>query len=162
MAANGNQRVKMYAPSTWSSGSSYSHLDYNTFNGTSNQLMVFAVSAGESVHDPGAVTKGLLEDLGWTAGTTSNIYVDPFDSCGGKTPCYSMIQAAINAASSGSVIKIMAGTYPENLDLNSSNNYTLQGGWNSTYTSRTSTSSVSSMTFGSNSGTVTVEYIDVQ
>lgn len=65
MVANGNQRVKMYAPSTWRSGSSYSHLDYATFNNTSNQLMVYAVSAGESVHDPGAVTKGLLEDLGW-------------------------------------------------------------------------------------------------
>ena len=65
MAANGNQRVKMYAPSTWSSGTSYSHLDYNTFNNTSNQLMVYSVSAGESIHDPGVITKGLLEDLGW-------------------------------------------------------------------------------------------------
>ena len=71
MAANGNQRVKMYAPSTWSSGSSYSHLDYNTFNGTSNQLMVYAVSAGESVHDPGVVTKGLLKDLGWQSSVSA-------------------------------------------------------------------------------------------
>jgi hypothetical protein len=66
MAANGNQRVKMYAPSTWSSGSSYSHLDYATFNNTPNQLMVYAVSAGESIHDPGVVGRGLLADLGWT------------------------------------------------------------------------------------------------
>ena len=71
MAANGGQRVKMYTPSTWSSGSSYSHLDYNTFNGTSNQLMVFSVSAGESVHDPGGVTKGLLRDLGWPTSTST-------------------------------------------------------------------------------------------
>lgn len=70
MAANGNQRVKMYAPSTWSSGSSYSHLDYVTFNDTSNQLMVYAISAGESIHDPGAVTKGLLEDLGWPSSSS--------------------------------------------------------------------------------------------
>lgn len=66
MAANGSQRVKMYAPTTWSDGSSYSHLDYSTFNNTANQLMVFAVSDGESVHDPGAITKGLFKDLGWT------------------------------------------------------------------------------------------------
>ena len=68
MAANGSQRVKMYAPSTWAGGSSYSHLDYNTFNDTPNQLMVYAVSNGESVHDPGAITRGLLKDLGWTVG----------------------------------------------------------------------------------------------
>ena len=65
MAANGGVRVKMYAPSTWASGSSYSHLDYTTFNHTANQLMVYAISDAESVHDPGPVTKGLLKDLGW-------------------------------------------------------------------------------------------------
>jgi C1A family cysteine protease len=92
----------------------------------------------------------------------SAIYVDPSGSCGGYTPCYSTIQAAIDAASSGSVIKILAGTYAENLNLNSASSYTLQGGQDSTFTSRTSTSSVSSMTFGNNSGAVTVEYIDIQ
>ena len=70
MLANGNQRVKMYAPSTWSSGSSYSHLDYDTFNNTANQLMVYAISAGESIHDPGAITRGLLSDLGWPLSST--------------------------------------------------------------------------------------------
>jgi hypothetical protein len=65
MAANGGQRVKMYAPSPWSGGSSYSHLDYFTFQGTGNRLMVYAISAGVSTHDPGPVTKGLLKDLGW-------------------------------------------------------------------------------------------------
>lgn len=68
MVANGNTRVKIYAPSTWQNGSSYSHLDYTTFNNTANQLMVYAISAGESIHDPGVVTVGLLEDLGWQAG----------------------------------------------------------------------------------------------
>jgi len=65
MAANGGPRVKMYAPSTWRGGSSYSHLDYDTFNNTPNQLMVWAVSSGESAHDPGVITNGLLQDLGW-------------------------------------------------------------------------------------------------
>jgi hypothetical protein len=66
MAANGGQRVKMYAPSDWRSASSYSHLDYIRFNDTQNQLMVYAISAGESIHDPGQITKNLLKDLGWT------------------------------------------------------------------------------------------------
>jgi hypothetical protein len=65
MAANGGQRVKMYAPSTWSSGSSYSHLDYDTFAGGVNRLMVFATSSGVSTHDPGPVTCGIFQDMGW-------------------------------------------------------------------------------------------------
>ena len=74
MAANGGARVRIYAPSTWAGGSSYAHLDYNTFNNTQNQLMVYAISNGESIHDPGPVTKGLLGDLGWGTGgaTTTN------------------------------------------------------------------------------------------
>jgi len=90
------------------------------------------------------------------------VYVDPSGSCNGNTPCYTTIQLAINAVRSGSVIKILAGTYAENLDLDSSNNYELQGGWNTTYSSQTSTSSVSSMTFGSSSGTITVGGMVVQ
>ncbi|NOQ46519.1 MAG: hypothetical protein GQ559_07585, partial [Desulfobulbaceae bacterium] len=92
MATNGNQRVKMYAPATWSGGSSYSHLDYATFNNTSNQLMVYAISNGESIHDPGAVTRGLLSDLGWS---TSSDPPPPSSS----SP-WVLFQAAINAASS--------------------------------------------------------------
>lgn len=65
MNANGGVKVKMYAPTIWSPGSSYSHLDYNTFNETVNELMVYAISYGEAVHDPGPVIRGLLQDLGW-------------------------------------------------------------------------------------------------
>ena len=94
--------------------------------------------------------------------STTILYVDPSGSCNDNTPCYTTIQSAIDAASSGSVIKILAGTYAENLDLKSSNNYELQGGWNAAYSSQTSTSSVSFMTFGSSSGTVTVGGMVVQ
>jgi len=111
-------------------------------------------------YENGIVRGGVLDILSPTVEVA--LYIDPSASCNGNTPCYTTIQSATDAASSGSVIKILAGTYNENLNLNSANNYTLQGGQNSTYTSRTSTSSVSSMTFGSNSGTVTVEYMDIQ
>jgi hypothetical protein len=61
MAANGG-RVKIYAPGTWAGGSSYSHLDYATFNNTANQ---------------GPVTMGLMEDLGWPTATTPPVlYAD--------------------------------------------------------------------------------------
>ena len=65
MEANGENRVKIYAPTSWSSGSSYSHLDYNTFSSTVNKMMVFAISSGSAIHNPGPVTTGLLKDLGW-------------------------------------------------------------------------------------------------
>ncbi len=67
MVANGGQRVKLYAPSTWSSGSSYSHLDYATFSGTANRLMVYAIPDGVSIHNPGPIALAMLQDMGWPA-----------------------------------------------------------------------------------------------
>lgn len=64
-AANDGGRVKLYAPGTWAQGSSYSHLDYATYAGTINALMVYAISDGTSIHNPGPVTMGLLYDVGW-------------------------------------------------------------------------------------------------
>jgi hypothetical protein len=69
MAANGGLPVKIYAPASWSSGSSYSHLDYGTFNGTSNSMMTYAIGAGSANHNPGPVNVGLLKDLGWQTAT---------------------------------------------------------------------------------------------
>ena len=71
-AANGNQAVKLYAPSAWSPGSSYSHLDYATFANTDNKLMVYALSAGSSIHNPGDVARGILQDLGWSVNSLAN------------------------------------------------------------------------------------------
>lgn len=89
MAANGGNKVKMYAPSTWAPGSSYSHLDYTTFKNTANRLMVYAISAGTSIHDPGTISKGLLKDLGWKSGT-SNVPnpISPSGTIADKTPTY--------------------------------------------------------------------------
>ena len=64
-AANAGTRVKLYAPSTWIQGSSYSHLD-EIFNGTVNALMTYSIGPGESIHDPGPVGMGILHDVGWT------------------------------------------------------------------------------------------------
>ncbi len=46
------------------------------------------------------------------------IYVSNSDpACGGRSPCYATIQAAVNAALQGDVIQIQAGTYPEQLSI---------------------------------------------
>ena len=61
--------ARLYAPSTWSSGSSFSHLDETTFNGTPSALMTPFLSFAESQHSPGPITCALFEDIGWTLGT---------------------------------------------------------------------------------------------
>jgi len=71
-AANGGNRVKLYAPSTWSGGSSYAHLD-EVFNNTPNALMTYSIGSGESILNPGPVTLGLFKDMGWKlAGSSTN------------------------------------------------------------------------------------------
>lgn len=69
---NGGVPPRLYAPASWRPGSSYSHLDYDTFNDTENQLMVWALSSGESAHSPGPIALGILRDLGWTTHEASS------------------------------------------------------------------------------------------
>ncbi len=79
-AANGGNRVQIYTPSTWSDGSSYSHLDYNTFKNTINRLMVYAIGSGVSTHDPGPVVLGMLQDMGWPILVTTDVTIAMVDS----------------------------------------------------------------------------------
>ncbi len=71
-ANEGNEgaRVKLYSPSPWQEGSSYSHLD-EIFNGTPNALMTYSLGYGESEHSPGPVMLGMFEDMGWTLASPS-------------------------------------------------------------------------------------------
>jgi len=88
-----------------------------------------------------------------SGGTTS--YVDPSGSCGGNSPCYTTVQAAVSAASTGTTIKILLGSYNENVSLSTSKELTLSGGWNTSYTSQSSTTSVNSLTISN--GGITVD-----
>jgi hypothetical protein len=65
-SANGGVSPKLYAPATWSGGSSVSHLDEVTYpKGNPNSLMTYAISSGESIYDPGPIVRGLFADMGW-------------------------------------------------------------------------------------------------
>jgi hypothetical protein len=88
MTANGGNPVKIYSPSQWDTGSSYSHLDYDTFSGTGNRLMVYAISSGVSIHDPGPVTGGLLRDLGWSGGPRGTTLILPSGTTTTNAPTY--------------------------------------------------------------------------
>ena len=60
-AANGNVYSKIYAPSTWSQGSSISHEDETAYP---NALMSPYYSG--VIHTPDALTLGMLGDMGWS------------------------------------------------------------------------------------------------
>ena len=60
-------QAKLYSPHTFDFGSSISHLDDNTYpKGSINSLMNHGKSHGESIHNLGPITKGILADIGWT------------------------------------------------------------------------------------------------
>ena len=73
-------------------------------------------------------------------GAISNgvVYISKNDpECKGNKPCYVSIQAGIDAASTGSSIKIAEGNYTELITLNTSKNLILKGGWNESFTLQT-------------------------
>jgi hypothetical protein len=64
--AAGGTRPVLYTPSTWEEGSSYSHLDEDTYPaGSPDSLMTPVLDLGEVVRDPGSVALGMLADVGW-------------------------------------------------------------------------------------------------
>ena len=65
IAANGGSPPKIFAPSYYLGGSTLKHWD-EMYDNTGNALMTYSQGAGESLHSPGPLTLGLLEDIGWT------------------------------------------------------------------------------------------------
>ncbi len=67
---NENNLPRLYAPTTWDSGSSIYHLNDATYPaGNENALMTHAQSLGEANHDPGSKTMAILNDIGWKTTT---------------------------------------------------------------------------------------------
>ncbi|MDH4057378.1 MAG: hypothetical protein OEU76_01370, partial [Cyclobacteriaceae bacterium] len=59
-----SNRPKLYAPATWSDGSSISHVDENTYNNSADALMTPQIAPSERIHSPG-VALNMLKDIGW-------------------------------------------------------------------------------------------------
>ncbi|QJX46299.1 T9SS type A sorting domain-containing protein [Hymenobacter taeanensis] len=61
-----DKRPKLYAPTTFSSGSSISHLDEATYAaGNENSLMSPQFGAAEAIHSPGPITLAIFNEIGW-------------------------------------------------------------------------------------------------
>ncbi len=90
------------------------------------------------------------------------VYVSSDDSCGGNIPCYSTIQAAIDAAETESVIRILQGTFDEDIIMDQTYGLTLSGGWDSTFTTQSSNTVFNSLTTTGTSGTVEIENITLR
>jgi len=65
-----------------------------------------------------------LSSIAANAQAQTILHVNRTDStCGGQSPCFSTIQAALSSAGPNSVIRIQAGTYPDQLSIVRKNNF---------------------------------------
>jgi len=90
---------------------------------------------------------GTAPDLGaYEYASETVIYISSDGLCGDHTPCYSRIQEGFDwGEESNYTIKVQQGIYDEDLVLNSDKRIDLDGGWDETFTTRTSTSSIKSL-----------------
>ncbi len=66
IAQNGGNKPKLYAPTTYSIGSSISHLDEITYpTGTANALMTPSLARGEVIQNPGPIVRNMFTEMGW-------------------------------------------------------------------------------------------------
>lgn len=93
IAGNIGTRPRIFAPGTWNGGSSYSHLNENTYPaGSINSLMTPFLGAAEANHDPGPIVEGMFEDMGWSLEECliTSITVDNVGACSPATNNYSV------------------------------------------------------------------------
>lgn len=61
----GGSRAKIYSPAVYSSGSSISHLDEDTYEDIDGALMTPFIKRGEAIHNLGKLVRAMLGDIGW-------------------------------------------------------------------------------------------------
>ncbi|TVR13412.1 MAG: choice-of-anchor D domain-containing protein [Balneolaceae bacterium] len=62
------ETATLYTPEEYTPGSSYSHVDQETFTNTPNALMRPRIDRAFAVHSPGPLFCGMLSDMGWPLG----------------------------------------------------------------------------------------------
>jgi len=95
-----------------------------------------------TISNVGAITKVVVNSTsGWVGPvtTTTEFYVNAMGSCGEKKPCYTTIQAALNAVGDRAVIKVAQGRYPEVPIRSTTGTVTISGGWKTDFSGQTGT-----------------------
>ena len=103
----------IYAPSTFSGGSSISHLDESTYTGVWDLETPFH---DEPTHDPDRVMFGVLEDIGWSR-PESRYALDAasgFEDGSSANPFNTASESATAVPAGGSV-RFLPGTFSETL-----------------------------------------------
>jgi hypothetical protein len=95
---------------------------------------------------------GRFDSGEYNPNTASVFYIGAGGQCGGKTPCYATVQAAVNAAGAGMMLKLREGAYNENVSVSGTKEVTFAGGYNDTFTANPGTSSLKSLTMSGGLG----------
>lgn len=110
-----NTLPRLYAPSPFKSGSSFSHFDESTYTiGTANSLMSPNVRAAEVNHNPGTLLLNCLNEIGWQINglngyvvtSTENIPEQTFEVLVFPNPVEDRINVAFPLQSQPRAIKI--------------------------------------------------------
>ncbi|MFO7600130.1 MAG: InlB B-repeat-containing protein, partial [Candidatus Desulfacyla sp.] len=100
---------------------------FNNWNTASNGSGA-QYAPGDSFNMPGANVTLYAQ---WSFGSTH--YVCSDGECGGKTQCHRTVREAVEAAGTGTLIKIAAEEHDGNFSLSVDKALTLQGGWDKTF-----------------------------
>ena len=117
-AANSGTRPSLYAPGSFQNGSSYSHLDENTYPaGNLNSLMTPFLGFAEVIHTPGPITLGMFTDMGWgnQTGASCSFGLDHYTAdvaASGGTVFVELITAAGCAWTASSSAPFVSGLAP--------------------------------------------------
>ncbi len=87
MAANGGVKPRIYAPASFTLGSSITHLNEATYPaGNVNELMTPNGNPAYALHNPGPICIGILKDIGWTI--NPSLGVNEFSSVNNQLEVY--------------------------------------------------------------------------
>lgn len=80
LASQQAERAVLYTPEEYRRGSTYSHLDQQTFTNTQNALMRPSMDRASAIHTPGPLFCGFLRDIEWPLGEACLTFLSPFAS----------------------------------------------------------------------------------
>jgi autotransporter-associated beta strand protein len=133
-AANGGNRAAIYAPSSYVSGSSLTHLNESTF---SSALMSPALYDGEMVRQPTYLEWQMMRDMGWNLDTSTKAWTNGegdlqwasdnnWTAYG--TPLAIQTAAITNSGLSSGATIILGGNYPVgSLSFNTTTTFSIGG-----------------------------------